>query len=70
MEILTRQDVSKFFKLPIRTVDYLVQTDQIPFSRLGKRGVRFSRSRLEKWFQDREGIEFRHSKSHGGNNGR
>lgn len=30
-EILTRKEVSEFFKMPIRTVDYLVTTGQIPF---------------------------------------
>lgn len=34
-DILTRKDVADFFKLPIRTVDYLVSTGQIPFSRIG-----------------------------------
>lgn len=59
-EILTRKQVSEMFQLPIRTVDYLVQTDQIPFSRLGKRNVRFAKDRLVAWFKDREGIEYRH----------
>jgi excisionase family DNA binding protein len=61
-EILTRKEVSNLFKMPIRTVDYLVQTDQIPFSRLGKRSVRFSKTRLEEWFAEREGVELRHKK--------
>lgn len=60
-EILTRKEVSEIFKLPVRTVDYLVQTDQIPFSRLGKRSVRFSRDRLSTWFKDREGVEYRYN---------
>ena len=47
-EVLLRKHVSEMFKLPIRTVDYLVATNQIPFSRLGKRSVRFSKKRLEK----------------------
>jgi excisionase family DNA binding protein len=62
-EILTRKDVAEFFKMPIRTVDYLVATGQIPFSRIGKRSVRFSRERLDEWFKEREGIEFRHNKN-------
>lgn len=57
-EKLTRKEVSKEYKLPLRTVDYLVATNQIPFSRLGKRNVRFSRERLEQWFREREGIEY------------
>ena len=55
---MTRKDVSEEYKLPLRTVDYLVASKQIPFSRIGKRNVRFSRARLEKWFESRENIEF------------
>lgn len=62
MEILTREEVANFFKMPIRTVDYLTQTGQIPFSRIGKRSVRFSKQRLEEWFAEREGVEFRHQR--------
>jgi hypothetical protein len=36
----------------------LVTTKQIPFSRIGKRNVRFSRKRLEEWFREREHIEY------------
>jgi excisionase family DNA binding protein len=62
-EILTRKEVSEFFKMPIRTVDYLVTTGQIPYSRLGKRSVRFNKVRLLEWFREREGIELRHKKT-------
>ncbi len=61
-EFLTRQDVSEKLKIPVRTIDYLVSTGQIPFSRIGKRSVRFSSTRLEKWFIEREGIEFRQNR--------
>jgi excisionase family DNA binding protein len=57
-EILTRREVSELFKMPIRTIDYLVASGQIPFSRLGKRSVRFSKERLEKWFYEREGVDY------------
>ena len=59
-EILTRKEVSKFLKISVRTIDYLVGTGQIPFSRIGKRGVRFQKGRLENWLREREGVEFRH----------
>lgn len=59
---LTRRDVSEIFQLSLRTVDYFVSTHQIPFSRLGKRGVRFDEAKLQKWFNEREGVEFRHKK--------
>ena len=61
-EILTRKDVSEQFKLALGTVDYLVSTKQIPYSRLGRRGVRFDKKRLMEWFQEREGVEFRKKK--------
>jgi excisionase family DNA binding protein len=54
MDVLTRQEVSELFKLPLSTVDYFVGTNQIPYSRLGKRSVRFSRSELEHWFESRK----------------
>ena len=58
-EILTRKETATMLKLPVRTLDYLVSTGQIPFSRLGKRAVRFDKKRLEEWLQEREGIEYR-----------
>ena len=61
-EILTRKEVAEFFKMPVRTIDYLVTTGQIPFSRLGKRSVRFHKARLQEWFAEREGIECRYKK--------
>jgi excisionase family DNA binding protein len=60
VEVLTRKEASELLKIPIRTLDYLVSTNQIPYSRIGKRSVRFDRGRLEIWFQEREGVEFRH----------
>lgn len=58
-EVLTRQEAAEMLKLPNRTLDYLVSKGQILFSRVGKRGVRFTRSRLLKWLKEREGIEYR-----------
>jgi excisionase family DNA binding protein len=56
---MTRQEVAEYLALPLSTLDYYVQTNQIPFSRLGKRNVRFSKDKIDAWFQSREGIEFR-----------
>jgi excisionase family DNA binding protein len=61
-EIWTRKEASEKLKIPIKTIDYLVSTGQIPFSRLGKRSVRFSSTRIEQWFIEREGIEFRQNR--------
>lgn len=58
-EILTRKEAADLLKLPLRTLDYLVATSQIPYTRIGKRSVRFSRTRLMEWFREREGIEYR-----------
>ena len=62
-EILTRGEAADLLKLPKRTLDYLVGTGQIPFARIGKRSVRFTRSRLLEWLAEREGIEYRLSRS-------
>ena len=58
-EVLKTKDVSSFLKVPEKTIQYLVSTGQIPFSRIGKRGVRFSKNRIMDWFNSREGIEYR-----------
>ena len=58
-EVMTRSDVAEEFQLPLRTVDYLVSTNQIPYARVGKRSVRFTRSRLMEWLRERENIEYR-----------
>jgi predicted DNA-binding transcriptional regulator AlpA len=57
-EILNRPDASKFLKTNPRTLDYLVSTGQIPYSRIGKRGVVFLKSRLLEWLREREGIAY------------
>ena len=61
-EILTRKEVAKMLRLPMGTVDYYVSTCQIPFSRLGKRNVRFRRQRILEWMDEREGVEYRYDK--------
>ena len=59
MEILTKKEAAELIKISDATMNYLISTGQIPFIRIGKRGVRFSKKRLEEWFMEREGIEFR-----------
>ena len=58
-EILTRKEAAQLLKLPLRTLDYLVATNQIPYSRVGRRGVRFRRSRLMQHLGEREYVEYR-----------
>ena len=62
-DLLTREDISGMLKVPIRTIDYWVQTDQIPFNRLGKRLVRFDGDKIDAWLQDRENLEYRRGQS-------
>jgi excisionase family DNA binding protein len=57
-EILNRKEASDFLKVPIRTVDFLVATGQIPFSRLGRRRVVFLRDRLMEYLREREGVVY------------
>ena len=54
-QVLTKNEAAEFLKLSPKTIDYLVVSGQIPFSRLGKRSVRFSTSRLLQWIEEREG---------------
>ena len=58
METLTRKEAAELLKLNPKTLDYFVRTSQIPFSRLGKRCVRFDKARLERWFHEREMVEY------------
>jgi len=57
-EILLKKEAAEFLRISNRTLDYLVVTGQIPFSRIGKRGVRFSKNRLLEWIKEREGVEY------------
>lgn len=54
-----REDVAERYQLPLRTVDYLVATGQIPYIRLGKRIVRFDPQELQRWEEERKNLEYR-----------
>ena len=58
-EILNRKEAAEMLKIPQRTLDYLVATGQVPFSRVVKRSVRFTRNRLLEWLREHEGVEYR-----------
>jgi excisionase family DNA binding protein len=62
-EVLTVKEACSFLKLPASTMNYLIATQQIPYSRLGQRSVRFSRGRLLQWMAEREGVEYRRNKA-------
>ena len=57
-EVLNRKEAREFLKISDATLVYLVGTGQVPFSRVGKRGVRFLKSRLIEWLKEREGVEY------------
>ena len=57
-EIFTIREGADFLKMKKRSLDYLVATGQIPFSRIGKRSVRFSKARLLEWMRERECVEY------------
>ena len=61
-EILKREEVCELFKITMPSLNYWVATNQIPYSRLGKRSIRFSKTRLMEWFKDREGVEYHYDK--------
>jgi excisionase family DNA binding protein len=56
---LTRREAADFLNIPLRTLDFLIRRGEIPFSRIGRRSVRFDLERLEEWFREREGLEYR-----------
>jgi excisionase family DNA binding protein len=62
IEVWKRKETSEKLKIPVKTLDYLVSTGQIPFSRIGKRSVRFQSNRIEEWLIEREGVEFRQNR--------
>jgi len=55
---LTRREVSDLLHIPLRSLDYLVRRGEIPFSRIGKRSVRFDPERVQQWFEQREGLPY------------
>lgn len=61
-DVMTRRQAAEMLKVPERTLDYLVSSRQVPFSRVGKRSVRFIRSRLLEWLREREGVAYRLSR--------
>jgi excisionase family DNA binding protein len=62
-KILTRKEAADFLRIKIRTLDYLVATRQIPFSRIGKKILRFRQSRLLQLMDERENIPFSRGES-------
>ena len=57
--VMDRAGAAEFLKSNLRTIDYLVSSKQIPYSRLGKRMVRFRKDRLLDWLESRENVEFK-----------
>jgi excisionase family DNA binding protein len=63
LEILTRDQAAALLQVPKRTVDYWVSVNEIPYSRLGKRCVRFRRSRLLEWLEENENREYHNTQN-------
>jgi len=57
LKILTKQQACELLQVPMSTLNYWVITNQIPYSRCGKRLVRFSEERLQEWMREREGLK-------------
>ena len=57
-EKLKRGEAANFLNIPLRTLDFLIRRGEIPFSRIGRRSVRFDPERLDEWFREREGVEY------------
>ena len=58
-EVLTRQEAASYLRIPLGTLDYLTASMQIPYCRIGKRNIRFRKSRLDEYLSAHENVEFR-----------
>jgi len=63
-DLLEKKDVPAFLdnKVSRNNVDYLVTTNQIPYYRVGRRKVLFSKKRLAEWIKDQENVVVRYNK--------
>lgn len=59
LRLLSAKDLAEAFGLPRSTVDYMVQTNQIPFFRISRRNVRFRESEIAEWLETRRNIDYR-----------
>jgi len=63
-DVLTVKQASEYLQIPERTLQYLIYTKQIDcYSRVGKRSIRFRKDNIDKWMDERQGIELRYDKS-------
>jgi len=51
-EVLTPDDLAEILRVSRRKINQLVAADEIPFVRIGKRRIRFSREAVMKWFRE------------------
>ena len=59
MKILTKNEVAELLQVSPQTINFWIKTNQIPYSRTGKRAVRFLESRIEAWMKERENVQYR-----------
>ena len=57
-EVLNRKEAAEFLRIPIRALDYLIASKQVPYSRIGQRRLAFKRDRLLSWMDEREGVVY------------
>ena len=56
-EIMNYREVSEYLRTPLATLYSMVHRHEIPHIRLSARGVRFRRSDLERWLDERANRE-------------
>lgn len=58
-EILLKNEVCEKYRISPKTMDYLIASKQIPYHRIGKRGLRFCSEELKQWFKQSAMVEYK-----------
>ena len=58
-EVLTKKQAASFLQCSPQSLDYLILTDQIPYSRIGQRSIRFLKSSLIDYLRKRQNQNYR-----------
>ena len=62
-EILKKQEVADWLRIPESTVMYLVATYQLPFVRVSPRKIRFLRSDIEEYIEQQKNQVVKYNKN-------
>ena len=57
-EVLNRKEAAEFLRIPLRALDYLIASKQVPYSRIGQRRIAFKKDRLLSYLDEREGVVY------------